>query len=863
MSAVTGLKPTAPTQAPQTNVSTTITSPVTSALVCCFVNGTNFPPETIIYNKTDGFGWCYTGYCNATCAVVIKSYSCLTTPPPITTTPFSTTAFTSTPTITPTSIPTVATPSTTVAPDCTSLNPPRKDGESWKVDNCTTATCTNGSVIYAPYQCSPVEPINCANGRKPIKVNDETGCCFKYECECSCSGWSGSHYVTFDGTAYTFSDNCSYILVQQIYNANLKIILDKEACSIGSSFCPQSLIITYNSQDVILTQTMTSNGATNVVMVNNKQVYPVFKNANFIITSTGMEVIVLIQEIQAQVTYTGTTFNIYLPFSEFHNNTEGLCGTCDNDRTNDCRSPSGQIESCEHTAPDWQVPNKTCIIPTTLPPITISTIPPSTTPYPCQPAICELFNSSVFEECRSIIPLEPYMKSCKQDVCSGNPGCTSLQAYASACAKAGVCVTWRNYTNGECEVKCPPTKVYEACGPAVQPTCNSQYNEKYQGIMGSGSKELKEGCFCMKGTVLFNTYSDVCVTSCACIGPDGSPKMPNETWQIGCQLCECNGESLSTQCNQVVCPTTMTPTCNKTGEVLINKTDGCCESYKCKCDQSQCIKPTMGCPLGFTIEIDTRPGDCCPTYTCKPMEVCVQNGTIYQPDSPMPSDNVCEECKCGLSVDANTDLLTPVCTKQQCYVICDKGYELKPVPGKCCGECVRTSCVVTINNVTETIPMNQTLSPPDDKCVNYTCQDVNGEPMVKESRKTCPEFNPEICVPGTETTDADGCCMSCTPRSNCYVHTNASVLVHDGCKSTTPVELTSCSGTCDTSSMYSSESNTLVHKCSCCQERETSKKEVEMICPDGSKTTYTYIYINSCGCKEYECMQNDRRRRRR
>lgn len=61
-------------------------------------------------------------------------------------------------------------------------------------------------------------------------------------------------------------------------------------------------------------------------MVNNKQVYPVFKNLNYMITSTGMEVTVLIPDIQAKVTYTGTTFNIDLPFSEFHNNTEGLCG---------------------------------------------------------------------------------------------------------------------------------------------------------------------------------------------------------------------------------------------------------------------------------------------------------------------------------------------------------------------------------------------------------------------------------------------------------------------------------------------------------------------------------------------------------
>lgn len=61
-------------------------------------------------------------------------------------------------------------------------------------------------------------------------------------------------------------------------------------------------------------------------MVNNKQVYPVFSNAIYTITSTGMEIKVVIPDIQAQVTYTGTTFNIDLPFSEFQNNTEGLCG---------------------------------------------------------------------------------------------------------------------------------------------------------------------------------------------------------------------------------------------------------------------------------------------------------------------------------------------------------------------------------------------------------------------------------------------------------------------------------------------------------------------------------------------------------
>lgn len=46
--------------------------------------------------------------------------------------------------------------------------------------------------------------------------------------------------------------------------------------------------------------------------------------------------------------------------------------------------------------------------------------------------------------------------------------------------------------------------------------------------------------------------------------------------------------------------------------------------------------------------------------------------------------------------------------------------------------------------------INETFSPPNDKCAEYTCQDVNGDPMLKENRKMCPEFDPENCVPVRE-----------------------------------------------------------------------------------------------------------------
>lgn len=58
---------------------------------------------------------------------------------------------------------------------------------------------------------------------------------------------------------------------------------------------------------------------------------------------------------------------------------------------------------------------------------------------------------SVFEKCHEVISPGPFVKSCVSDICNGaNETCSSLEAYATQCSHAGVCVDWRNSTNGQC-----------------------------------------------------------------------------------------------------------------------------------------------------------------------------------------------------------------------------------------------------------------------------------------------------------------------------------------------------------------------------------------------------------------------------
>ncbi|CAH2325388.1 mucin-5B [Pelobates cultripes] len=710
----------------------------TSIFCNCHVNNSSFSPGDVIYNQTDEDGCNFYAICNKECKIDRFPGTCIvsTTPnkEPISTTPDK---------------------------GC----PPRKINETWFINNCTVATCHENNVItIKSVSCPPVQKPTCANNIPPVQVYSPDGCCYHYECQCVCIGWGDPHYITFDGTYYTFLDNCTYVLVQQINPRfdNFRVLIDNYFCGTKDGLsCPQSILIYYKDNEVVLTRILYNGVMTNRIRFNQNWVTPGFSMNGIFVTSAGINMIVDIPEIHAHISFSGMIFEINLPFSLFGYNTEGQCGTCSNNRTEDCRLPNGKITSdCSQMAYHWNATdNPYCNLPHPMP--SLSTVSPSPTTACPHSSVCDVILSNIFAECHKIINPGPFHKGCLFDACrilNDSVACTSIQIYASMCTSNGICVDWRQGAGNHCPYNCPAGKIYNACGPAYPTTCEN-------GKIPLVSKGFTEGCYCPSGTKLFNSFTDVCVEKCSCVGPDGMPKQPAETWTSNCQNCTCEETSLTVQCKPVQCEKHANISCNKEGFILVqtqNPNNTCCIQNQCSCDRRLCTNQVINCPLGFTSVPILLEGDCCFTYQCKPMNVCVSEGAVHQPGNPVAQKSgSCKECMCTNKKDTNTMLNLITCKSIFCNKDCSKGSKYEEVEGQCCGKCVEVACTIFMDAVTTiVIEPNKTFS--INNCSYYECKKTNEQFVSTRISKECSVRSQDDCRQGYRFKELDDqCCGTC------------------------------------------------------------------------------------------------------
>ncbi|XP_061855676.1 mucin-5B [Colius striatus] len=715
------------------------TSTSISTACYCKIGDAVYSPGDVIYNRIDSDGCRFYAICSSKCTVERHSVHCNISTPLTTSSPLwsSTT----------TSVPVPTTSGKAHAHGCVSgVYPPLKRGEKYKLSNCTEITCNGDNKIQVNQTtCPPVKEITCANRYPAILVPDENGCCYRYQCQCVCSGWGDPHYITFDGTYYTFLENCTYVLVKQItpkYD-NFRVYIDNYYCNSEDGLsCPKSIIIFYKSAHVLLTRELMNGVMTNVMYFNGKIVQPGFKKDGLFFSKLGINMIVEIPEIGATITFSGLIFSVKLPYSKFGNNTEGQCGTCTNNKLDECRLPDGKISSCAEMAHHWIVDkDKTCHGL----PIPHHVTTPSPKPQCKTPYLCKLIWSEIFAECHDVIPPEPFFKGCVFDGCrmaNESMQCSSLEIYATECAARGVCIDWRGKTNNVCPYNCPANLVYKPCGPINPATCNPSLDK----LPGYG---VTEGCFCPEGKKFINEDSSICVSKCSC----------KET-----------------------------------------------------------------------------------------------NGVSRQPGVVIPSGS-CEECVCSESSYSSPHHATVKCKPVTCDIYCPEGYKYTKKPGQCCGTCEAVACIVTVgDNITRVLQVGEIWNPHDNNCRTYKCEKHDNQFIEVISQIICPSVNLEDCDPDNIELSENGCCKECRKpeTSGCRKWSNTTVIEYQGCKSE-PVEITYCEGNCVASSRYSPITDTIEHKCSCCQEAESSLRKVTLKCRDGTHLDHSYLYVEKCTCGRAQC----------
>ncbi|XP_075062082.1 otogelin-like protein [Mixophyes fleayi] len=489
------------------------------------------------------------------------------------------------------------------------------------LDPCSQYVCINmGWMLYnVSSNCHKnVEKPDCGFRGMPVQVNSDS-CCPEWECPCQCSMLSELSIITFDGNNIALYNAAPYILVR----------LPKETIVAHIEKCPPSLsvnsirkLVAAGGTSGLCFKKLNVTTANFQVLINrldrrvevNSVLQPLpFSKQGLCIQDTGaMYVINTPAGISIKWTHVTGIIDIqYGLHSNLSSKTEGLCGICNGDPTDDLKMQNRTIitnkEDIEAFIKSWEIEKS----------IDVTTRRPVRNCTEDNCTYCmELLNRKVFAPChRKVSPQDFCEKMWINNTYFLNYECDALSAYVALCSKHNICIRWR--TRDYCSLTCPEGKEYQACvQPCAAKTClNKWYYEE------SPCSYLREDCVCKKGTILHRTDSELCIPEdkCACTDNEGHPHSPGEVWHSSvnkCCLSKCleNGAVVSIEPE---CSEEPVPTCVREGETLISVIErgGCCPKKVCECNISSC-ENAVTCNSGERLVADYSPETCCPQLHC-------------------------------------------------------------------------------------------------------------------------------------------------------------------------------------------------------------------------------------------------------
>ncbi|KAM3608632.1 uncharacterized protein V6R79_002011 [Siganus canaliculatus] len=638
----------------------------------------------------------------------------------------------------------------------------RKPGESWLMEGgCHSLLCNpSGAVTVQSHKvsCDRLEPPACSNNMPPVRVQETCGC--RWECPCMCIGSSTNHVVRFDSLALRldWEGSCSYTLltINRGTSEGSEIKLHSGPCQDSASYyqvCMKAMEVIHGPHKLLLKDDMTA-------VFDQEDLSLPWRHAGLELVRYGGVMLQLRSDHGYVLTFTpkSNEFTITLSNIATTGNTAGLCGSCEDKKSNILSLRNGK-STTEQPAfiSDWTAAadDGVCL--------------PKAKPVCVLGAAmgCQALHSEVFEQCHNHIPVQVFLAKCEEQTCKESDVCEVLSAYAQLCRQRGVCVDWRS--PHLCPLQCPSSMEYDACRTGCEEDCGSIQTLPGDWSVARGNESScmdtpTEGCFCKGGTV---SHHGQCVAPEACrqcVDSSGHTYMFMQSWvpdDNPCEICMCLDQQ-HINCTARPCNDVKAPVCGSCEILKEKRGSKCCPEYECVCDVLNCALPeaphcedgqilvlknpgecqpihecvcrkeecnpqtptdcpahrtlsvkkteccdafecvcncqnsTHTCPVGFITSSSTN--DCgCTETSCLPEKVCVVGGVVHPVGSEW--EDGCEKCSCTQLQDKDTSLHIAQCTPPVCDRTCPLGSTYTPSKGQCCGKCSPTNCVESVGEM--------------------------------------------------------------------------------------------------------------------------------------------------------------------
>ncbi|XP_007935278.1 von Willebrand factor [Orycteropus afer afer] len=472
--------------------------------------------------------------------------------------------------------------------------------------------------------------------------------CSNEECPGECLVTGQSHFKSFDNRYFTFSGICQYLLARDCQDNSFSIVIDTVQCADDpDAVCTRSVTIRLPLLHNSLVKLKHGGG----VAMDGQDVQLPFLQGDLRIQSTVMASVRLTYQEDLEMEWDGRGRLLVKLSSVYAGKTCGLCGNYNGNKGDDFLTPAGLVESLvEDFGNSWKLHGDCQDLQKH------DSDPCSLNPRLTRFAeeACAVLTSSKFEACHHAVSPQPYLQNCHYDVCSCSDGrdclCNAVGSYASACARKGVSIAWREPSF--CALSCPQGQVYLQCGTPCNLTCRSlSYPDE------ECNELCLEGCFCPPGLYLDESGDCVPKAQCPCYY-DGEIFQPEDVFSDHHTMCYCEDGFM--HCTMSGLPGNLLPdilssplshrskrslSCRPPMVKLLCPADNpraeglecakTCQNYDLECMSTGCVSGCL-CPPGM-VRHENR---CVALERCP----CFHQGKAYAPGDTVSID--CNTCVC-------------------------------------------------------------------------------------------------------------------------------------------------------------------------------------------------------------------------